>query len=66
MLVGKRISVDTDCLGNKEFLCIPRAVEHNYIPMFDCMCHTQNSLLLNQHNGDDAPQNYTVMVFSAL
>ena len=24
--------------------------------MFDCTCNTQNSLLLNQHNGDDAPQ----------
>ena len=22
------------------------------------MCNTQNSLLLNQHNGDDAPQGY--------
>ena len=22
----------------------------------DCTCNTQNSLLLNQHNGDDAPQ----------
>ena len=25
------------------------------------MCNTQNSLLLNQHNGDDAPQNYMYM-----
>jgi len=24
--------------------------------VFDCMCNTQNSLLLNQHNGDVAPQ----------
>ena len=24
--------------------------------MFDCTCNTQNSLLLNQHNGDDTPQ----------
>jgi len=24
--------------------------------VFDCTCNTQNSLLLNQHNGDDAPQ----------
>ena len=24
--------------------------------MFDCICNTQNSLLSNQHNGDDAPQ----------
>ena len=24
--------------------------------MFDCTCNIQNSLLLNQHNGDDAPQ----------
>ena len=24
--------------------------------MFDCTCNTQNSLLLNQHYGDDAPQ----------
>jgi len=24
--------------------------------MFDCTCNTQNSLLLNQHNGDVAPQ----------
>jgi len=22
------------------------------------MCNTQNSLLLNQYNGDDAPQDY--------
>ena len=26
--------------------------------MFDCTCNTQNSLLLNQHNGDDAPEDY--------
>ena len=26
--------------------------------MFDCTCNTQNSLLLNQHNGDDAPLDY--------
>ena len=26
--------------------------------MFDCTCNTQNSLLLNQHNGDDASQDY--------
>ena len=26
--------------------------------MFDCACNTQNSLLLNQHKGDDAPQDY--------
>ena len=24
--------------------------------VFDCTCNTQNSLLLNQHNGNDAPQ----------
>ena len=24
------------------------------IAVFDCTCNTQNSLLLNQHNGDDA------------
>jgi len=24
--------------------------------VFDCTCNTQNSLLSNQHNGDDAPQ----------
>jgi len=24
--------------------------------VFDCTYNTQNSLLLNQHNGDDAPQ----------
>jgi len=24
----------------------------------DCMCNTQNSLLLNQHNRDEAPQDY--------
>ena len=24
--------------------------------MFDCTCNTQNCLLLNQHNGDVAPQ----------
>ena len=28
--------------------------------MFDCTCNTQNSLLLNQHNGDDATQDHTV------
>ena len=26
--------------------------------VFDCTCNTQNSLLLNQHNGDDAPQGH--------
>ena len=26
--------------------------------MFDCTCNTQYSLLLNQHNGDDAPQEF--------
>ena len=26
------------------------------IAVFDCTCNTQNSLLLNQHSGDDAPQ----------
>ena len=26
------------------------------IVVFDFTCNTQNSLLLNQHNGDDAPQ----------
>ena len=26
--------------------------------MFDCTCNKQYSLLLNQHNGDDAPQDY--------
>jgi len=26
------------------------------IVLFDCTCNTQNSLLLNHHNGDDAPQ----------
>ena len=30
--------------------------------MFDCTCNTQNSLLLNQHNGDDAPQDYEGLV----
>jgi len=24
--------------------------------VFECTCNTQNTLLLNQHNGDDAPQ----------
>jgi len=24
--------------------------------VFDCTCNTQNFLLLNQHDGDDAPQ----------
>jgi len=24
--------------------------------VFDCTCNTQNSLLSNQHNGDDAPK----------
>jgi hypothetical protein len=27
--------------------------------MFDCTCNAQNSLLLNQHNGDDAPQDHS-------
>ena len=31
------------------------------IAVFDCTCNTQNSLLLNQHNGDDAPQNHEVL-----
>ena len=31
--------------------------------MFDCTCNTQNSLLLNQHNGDDAPQDYIYFFF---
>ena len=26
--------------------------------MFDCTCNTQNSLLLNQHDGDDALQDH--------
>ena len=26
------------------------------------MCNTQNSLLLNQHNGDDAPQDYNFLL----
>ena len=26
--------------------------------VFDCTCNTQNSMLLNQHNGDDAPQEH--------
>ena len=26
--------------------------------MFDCTCDTQNYLLLNHHNGDDAPQGF--------
>jgi len=30
--------------------------------VFDCTCNTQNSLLLSQHNGDDAPQ-YTASIF---
>ena len=28
--------------------------------MFDCTCNAQNSLLLNQHNGDDAPQGRSI------
>jgi len=28
--------------------------------VFDCTCNTKNSLLLKQHNGDDAPQNYVL------
>ena len=29
--------------------------------LFDCKCNTRkNSLLLNQHNGDDAPQKNSV------
>ena len=31
--------------------------------MFDCTCNTQNSLLLNQHNGDDVPQDCVVVIF---
>jgi len=27
-----------------------------------CMCNTQNSLLLNQHNGDDTTQEYTKII----
>jgi len=33
-------------------------LSYSYIVVFDCKCNTQNSLLLNQHNGDDAPQDY--------
>ena len=29
--------------------------------MFDCTCNRQNSLLLNLHNGNDAPQNVTLL-----
>ena len=28
------------------------------IVVFDCTCNTQNSLLLDQHNGDGAPQEF--------
>ena len=28
--------------------------------MLDCTFNTQNSLLLNQHNGDDAPQDLLI------
>ena len=28
----------------------------DYGGVFECTCNTQNPLLLNQHNGDDAPQ----------
>ena len=28
--------------------------------MFECTCNTQTSFLLNQHNGDDAPQEIVV------
>jgi len=31
--------------------------------VFDCTCNTQNSLLLNQHNGYDAPQD-KIFVFT--
>ena len=30
--------------------------------VFDCTCNTQNSLLLNQYNGDDAPQEIRVIL----
>ena len=31
--------------------------------MFDCTCNTQSSLLLKQHNGDDAPQDYWIQEY---
>ena len=38
--------------------CIPTVLLAENIVVFDCTCNTQNSLLLNQHNGDDVPHNY--------
>jgi len=34
--------------------------------VFDCTCNTQNSLLLNQHNGDDAPQEHVIGSYSSV
>ena len=34
--------------------------------MFDCTCNTQNSLLLDQHNGDDAPQDHPLSTVTTL
>jgi len=48
--------------NKKKTLSIIHTVEHNYISpssVFDCMYITKGFfLLLNQHNGDDASQNY--------
>jgi hypothetical protein len=38
--------------------CILTVLLAENIVVFDCTCNTQNSLLLNQHNGDDVRQNY--------
>jgi len=42
-------------VNNKEF-CVLHIQSSTTIVVLDCTCNTQNSLLLNQHNGDDALQ----------
>ena len=44
-------------LGNHLLQLCPKVVKHPvYLLQLDCTCNTQNSLLLIQHNGDDASQ----------
>jgi len=38
----------------KEEFCALHVQSNTTIVVFDCTCNAQNSLLLNQHNGDDA------------
>jgi len=52
--VGDEISSPT--YRAETYSCILTVLLGKNIVVFDCTCNTQNSLLLNQHNGNDAPQ----------